>query len=324
MPPEVPYCRALVTPLVRSSSSISPEAKLHILSSQKYYQRTKKMNYTKKRIIPILVMILAIVSILRLLRITVTSYSSSPPLPAFPPPLQETCSSPSPACPQVPSHESDSKIKFLRNFPNATVLTEKEFQLLFNLVIQKAPCNLLIFGLEPEYLFLSSINAGGTTVFLENDPEKLNTTKPKFNTTRIYKVEYKAPANEAYKLLKHARKNPACAASSGELQASKCRLALRNLPQEVYELTWDVVVVDGPRGNAPEAPGRMAAIYTAAVIARNGNTTDVVVHDVDRMIEKWFSWEFLCDENLPSRLDSPHEYTTTRIFLTHNTFDTIA
>ncbi|EXB98031.1 hypothetical protein L484_005520 [Morus notabilis] len=299
MPPEVPYCRSLVTPLVRSSSPISPEA-IQLLSSQKYCQRTKKMNFTKKKTIPFLLIILAIISILRLLRITVTSYSSSPPLPTFPPPLQETHSSPSPACTQVPSHASESKIKFLRTFPNASVLTEKEFQLLFNLVIHKAPCNILIFGLESEYLFLSSINAGGTTIFLEDDPEKLNVTKPKFNTTRIYKVEYEAPAKEAYKLLKHGRKNQACATSSGELQASKCRLALRNLPQEVYELTWDIVVVDGPSGNSPEAPGRMAAIYTAAVIARNGNMTDVVVHDVDRMIEKWFSWEFLCDENLVS------------------------
>ena len=189
----------------------------------------------------------------------------------------------------------------LRINPNLTVLTEKEFLLLANLVADRAPCNLLFFGLEHEYLSLSSINDGGTTIFLEDDPSKvLNMNQTDSNTTRIYKVEYWVPAKDAYKLLKHSRKNMACANISGQLQSSTCRLALRNLPQEVYELTWDVVVVDGPSGNAPEAPGRMAAIYTAAVMARNGNVTDVVVHDVDRMIERWFSWEFLCDENLVS------------------------
>ena len=72
------------------------------------------------------------------------------------------------------------------------------------------------------------------------------------------------------------------------------------MPKEVYERKWYVVVADGPRGDSPEAPGRMAAIYTAAVIARIGNSTDVFVHDVHRMIEKWYSWEFLCHENLIS------------------------
>lgn len=70
--------------------------------------------------------------------------------------------------------------------------------------------------------------------------------------------------------------------------------------QEVYQHKWDVIVVDGPSGDTPEAPGRMGTIYTASIIARAGNMTDVVIHDVNRMIEKWFSWEFLCDENLVS------------------------
>ena len=39
-------------------------------------------------------------------------------------------------------------------------------------------------------------------------------------------------------------------------------------------------------GHSPEAPGRMGAIYTASMIARAGNATDVMVHDVDRKIEK--------------------------------------
>ncbi|MBA0578335.1 hypothetical protein Gorai_020621 [Gossypium raimondii] len=44
----------------------------------------------------------------------------------------------------------------------------------------------------------------------------------------------------------------------------------------------------------------MSTIYTASILARSGKTTDVVVHDVHRTIEKWFSWEFLCEENLVS------------------------
>lgn len=58
--------------------------------------------------------------------------------------------------------------------------------------------------------------------------------------------------------------------------------------------------MDGPSGDMLEAPGRMSTIYTASMLARNGNTTDVLVHDIDRTVEKWFSWEFLYEENLVS------------------------
>lgn len=83
-------------------------------------------------------------------------------------------------------------------------------------------------------------------------------------------------------------------------KVSKSNLVLSNLPQEVYETTWDVVLVDGPRGDTPDSPGKMATIYMAGILARSGNMTRVIVHNVDRMIEKWFSWEFLCEENLVS------------------------
>lgn len=56
-------------------------------------------------------------------------------------------------------------------------------------------------------------------------------------------------------------------------------------------------MVDRPSGHNPVCPGRMTSIYTAGVLAKSVNgSTNVVVHDVDRMIEKWFSWEFLCEE----------------------------
>ncbi|XP_052477276.1 protein IRREGULAR XYLEM 15, partial [Gossypium raimondii] len=152
------------------------------------------------------------------------------------------------------------------------------------------------------YLDLSSINAGGITLFLEDNRYKISNIEASSNQTQIYKVKYGVPAKKAYKLLKHARGNPTCSPSINLLQQSTCKLALRDLPQQVYELKWDVIVVDGPIGDSPEAPGRMSTIYTASMLARATarNMTDVMVHDVHRTIEKWFSWEFLCEENLVS------------------------
>ncbi|CAN6578579.1 unnamed protein product [Malus baccata var. baccata] len=282
MPPEVPHFRSIVTPLVRFSSPVSPEAQECQPHRHKQSRGSKAMNFSRTKLIPFLVLILSIVSVLRLVRIAVTTP---------PPTLGKTCSFSS-TCTKFRAETNASA--------NTSGLRKKEYQLLLNLISQKAPCNLLIFGLEPQHISLSSINAGGITVFLEDDQKKISTLKPNSNTTRVYKVDYQIPAKEAYRLLKHAREHPDCAPSSKLLQRSKCQLALKNLPQEVYQLKWDVVVVDGPSGNAPEEPGRMSAIYSASMIARNANITHVVVHDVDRMIEKWFSWEFLCDENLVS------------------------
>ncbi|XP_050376878.1 glucuronoxylan 4-O-methyltransferase 1 [Argentina anserina] len=291
MPPEVPHYRSSVTPLVRFSPSVSPETQLNQLYRHKCWRGETNMNFSAKKLIPFLVLILSIISVLRLVRISITTTSYSlHPLPASPP-LGDSCSNSSSST-KFQSKKSSSM--------STTALQKKEYQLLSNLISQRSPCNLLIFGLEPEYLSLSSINAGGKTIILEDDGTKISTMTSDSNATRIYKVDYEVPAKEAYNLLKHARETPVCAPSSKQLQVSKCQLALKHLPQEVYELKWDVVVVDGPSGDKLEAPGRMAAIYTASMLARNGNTTDVLVHDVDRTIEKWFSWEFLCDENLVS------------------------
>lgn len=300
MPPEVPHYRSFATPLVKFSPPSSPEAQISLPVGRKYYKVSKGMIIPGRKLIPPLVLILAIISILRLLRVAITTSSSStPPLPALTPTPQHTCFYPSPACYNVSSHGRGPTTQH-KTIAHTTILTKKEFKLLSNLVRHKAPGNLLIFGLEPQYLKLASINSGGITIFIEDDPDKISAIKAKSNTTRIYKIDYQKPAKKAYELLKHARKSPACAPNSGMLQNSTCKLALKNLPQEVYKIKWDVVVVDGPSGHSPETPGRMSAIYTASIIARAGYTTDVVVHDVDRTIEKWFSWEFLCDENLVS------------------------
>lgn len=73
------------------------------------------------------------------------------------------------------------------------------------------------------------------------------------------------------------------------------------LADEVYDTEWDLIMIDAPRGYFPEAPGRMAAIYSAAVMARKRKrpgVTHVFLHDVDRRVEKMYAEEFLCKKHL--------------------------
>lgn len=110
-----------------------------------------------------------------------------------------------------------------------------------------------------------------------------------------YHVTYDSKVNQADNLME-VGKVPECMAVS-DPRYSMCQLALKGLPTEVYEKQWDLIMVDAPTGYYEEAPGRMTAIYTAGMMARNrkDGETDVFVHDVNRSVEDKFSRAFLCE-----------------------------
>ncbi|EXB77973.1 hypothetical protein L484_000866 [Morus notabilis] len=166
-----------------------------------------------------------------------------------------------------------------------------------------APFNFLVFGLGHDSLMWDSFNPRGTTLFLEEDPRWVQTVLQKAPNLRAHHVRYRTQLRQANELLSSYRAEPRCAPTeAAALRGNvRCRLALDNLPEEVYEREWDLIMIDAPRGYFPEAPGRMAAIFSAAVMARNRRglgPTHVFLHDVDRRVEKTFAEEFLCRKYL--------------------------
>lgn len=288
MPPQLHQSSLpILNPLLRFSPPSSPDNPKHQRES-----KIKMPKFTARKLIPLLIFVLSIFSVLRLLRISYKSSSSA------------SRSSSSTTFRLTPAESSQQ----LRANEGPSALTEKELKFLSDTVTRRSPCNVLVFGSAPQYLMLSSINTRGITVILEDEPAKIMIPKAEVNpnNTRIYSLKYhQMEVKNAYNLLRHARANPACAPKMDNLQQglSHCKMELRDLPLEVHNIKWDVIVVDGPRGDDLEAPGRMGSIYTAAVLARkrsSNSTTDVFVHDVHRTAEKWLSWEFLCQENLVS------------------------
>ncbi|XP_061376028.1 glucuronoxylan 4-O-methyltransferase 1 [Gastrolobium bilobum] len=201
-----------------------------------------------------------------------------------------TCTKIPPSLSQALIHYSTSSIT-----PQQTL---KEISVSARVLEKRSPCNFLVFGLGHDSLMWSALNHGGRTIFLEEDEAWIEQIRRRFPTLESYHVSYDSKVNEAENLMEVGRGSPECTAL-GDPRYSICQLALKGLPSEVYETKWDLIMVDAPTGYHDEAPGRMTAIYTAGMMARNregGGETDVFVHDVNRVVEDKFSNAFLCDK----------------------------
>ncbi|XWS55339.1 hypothetical protein CRYUN_Cryun10bG0166400 [Craigia yunnanensis] len=199
----------------------------------------------------------------------------------------------SPTCDKIPR----SLAQALVHYSTSTITpqqTLKEISVTAKILEKKSPCNFLVFGLGHDSLMWSSLNYGGRTVFLEEDEAWIEQIRRRFPMLESYHVTYDSKVNQAENLMDVGR-GPECTAV-GDPKYSMCQLALKGLPNEIYEMKWDLIMVDAPTGYYEEAPGRMTAIYTAGMMARNREEgeTDVFVHDVNRVIEDKFSMAFLC------------------------------
>ncbi|KAI5655918.1 hypothetical protein M9H77_24711 [Catharanthus roseus] len=173
--------------------------------------------------------------------------------------------------------------------------TLAELSVTLRVLEKKSPCNFLVFGLGNDSLMWSSLNYGGRTVFLEEDNKWMKEFKKEMPFLETYHVVYDSKVSQASEFL-HAGRSEDCKVVE-DPRLSRCRLSIKTFPNEVYETEWDLIMVDAPTGFRDNLPGRMTAIYTAGLMARNRKEgdTDVFVHDVDRWVEDKFSMALLCE-----------------------------
>ncbi|XP_074580663.1 protein IRX15-LIKE-like [Curcuma longa] len=200
----------------------------------------------------------------------------------------------------LPAAVFDALVDYAAGSTSPGKMNEEDLRAVAGVLRRRAPCNLLVFGIGHETPLWRALNYGGRTVFVDESEYLVGQAEGRNLGLEAYDVAFTTTVRGTPELLAAARRQRRgdCRPVQNLLY-SDCRLAVNNLPNQLYGVAWGVILVDGPQGQAPEAPGRASSIFTAAVMARSASCqVDVLVHDYDREVERVSSGEFLCPENL--------------------------
>ena len=173
-----------------------------------------------------------------------------------------------------PSHLALSLVRRL----NGIQLTAEQLKAISTTIKDKAPCKLLVFGLGNDSVFWHSLNRGGITIFMEDSDDWFHRITKSSKELMAFLIKYNTRLTD-WKIL---------------LESPS--LLEMDLPDQVNEEDWDIILVDAPAGFKDQTPGRMKSIYYSSKLIKKSG--DVFVHDCDREVENVYCNRFLKKENL--------------------------
>ena len=177
------------------------------------------------------------------------------------------------------------------------LMSKVQYEEVGKLLLSLSPCNFLVFGLGDDSHLWQEVNSDGKNIFLEDDADWISRFED--SGLDIRKVNYKTQIKDV-----------------NEIGFDEKILSL-DLPEDIRETEWDLILVDAPLGHGPptpgspwentpgrpfKGPGRMSSIYEASrLVKKNGH---VIVDDMGRHVEFLYSMNFLGQKNLKLLIES--------------------
>lgn len=152
-------------------------------------------------------------------------------------------------------------------------LTATELRPVLQALQARPGASLLVFGCGHDSELWERMNSGGTTTFLEDDPDWAVAVQSKLATSAVHVVNYGTRLSDWRQLLRRPAKLE------------------MDLPAEVTGRKWDVILVDAPAGHTDDCPGRMKSIYAASRLVAPGGM--IFLHDVERPAEAAYAARYL-------------------------------
>lgn len=155
--------------------------------------------------------------------------------------------------------------------------TYEEYEVVYDYVVDRAPCNLLVWGLGKDSALWIDSNEGGDTTFIEHEGEWIKKTKEEIPGIDVVQVSYDTKRSKWRDYL----------SEDGKKRESPDLLI--DLPDSICNTEWEITFVDSPQGGNPDRPGRMASICTASHLTSNC----YFIHDCNRKVESTYSRLYL-------------------------------
>tara|TARA_X000001382_G_C3121605_1_gene163343 strand:+ start:46 stop:693 length:648 start_codon:yes stop_codon:yes gene_type:complete len=191
---------------------------------------------------------------------------------------------------EIKYNDYRDEIQYLVN-QNPGQMSFDEYVYIYELIKSKSGCNLLIFGLGRDSELWLDVNKDGKTIFLEDNQSWIDIVKIQMDNLNkqidIRNITYNNLGYDADRLLT-------------EYDSGQNNLKL-DLPNDIPDIEWDIIIVDAPAGYGLDVPCRMKSIYESYNLSNE--MTDIIVHDCERKIETMYTNYFFKNYKLITELN---------------------